>query len=69
MADLGVYYHFKNPDHQLLAAWGHSIAGQTENYAYLGLYWTWGKDDKPTTEAHLSPIQTGNSGFQLPRSR
>jgi len=21
---------------------GHSVAGQAENYAYLGLYWTWG---------------------------
>ena len=31
---------------QLLFAYGHSIAGLTENYAYLGLYWTWGKDDK-----------------------
>ncbi|MGB8261708.1 MAG: hypothetical protein WCE75_15205 [Terracidiphilus sp.] len=46
MIDLGGYYHFKNPDHQLLFAYGHSVAGQTENYAYLGLYWTWGKDAK-----------------------
>ena len=46
MADIGMYYHFKNPDHQLLAAYGHTLAGQTENYAYLGLYWTWGKADK-----------------------
>jgi hypothetical protein len=46
MVDVGGYYHFKNPDHQLLFAYGHSIAGQTENYGYLGLYWTWGKDEK-----------------------
>ena len=46
MIDLGGYYHFKNPDHQLLFAYGHSVAGQTENYAYLGLYWTWGKGEK-----------------------
>lgn len=39
MMDLGGYYHFKNHP-------GHSIAGQTENYAYIGMYWTWGKDDK-----------------------
>jgi len=45
MADLGMYYHFKNPNHQLLAAYGHTLAGQTENYAYLGLYWTWGKKE------------------------
>jgi hypothetical protein len=30
----------------LLFAYGHSVAGQTENYAYLGMYWTWGKDEK-----------------------
>jgi hypothetical protein len=47
MIDIGGYYHFKhNPNHQLLFSYGHSIAGQTENYAYLGMYWTWGKDDK-----------------------
>jgi len=49
MIDLGGYYHFKNPNHQLLFAYGHSIAGQTENYGYLGLYWTWGKNEKKNT--------------------
>lgn len=44
MIDVGGYYHFKSPGLQLLFAYGHSIAGQTENYAYLGLYKTWGKD-------------------------
>jgi hypothetical protein len=42
MIDLGGYYYFKNPGLQLLFAYGHSIFGQTENYAYLGLYETWG---------------------------
>jgi Putative MetA-pathway of phenol degradation len=47
MIDLGGYYHFKNhPGEQFLFCYGHSIAGQTENYAYVGMYWTWGKDDK-----------------------
>jgi hypothetical protein len=47
MFDLGGSYHFKHSEHQqLLFAYGHSVAGQTENYAYLGMYWTWGKDDK-----------------------
>jgi hypothetical protein len=47
MIDAGGYYHFKrNPNQQLLFCYGHSVAGQTENYAYLGLYWTWGKDKK-----------------------
>jgi hypothetical protein len=42
MADFGGYYYFRNPGFQLLFAYGHTIAGQTEDYAYLGLYWTWG---------------------------
>jgi len=46
MIDIGGYYHFKNhPGEQFLFCYGHSIAGQTENYAYAGMYWTWGKDD------------------------
>ena len=44
LIDAGGYYHFKSPGWQLLFAYGHSVAGQTENYAYLGLYKTWGKD-------------------------
>jgi len=44
MVDAGGYYHFKSPGWQLLFAYGHSVAGQTENYGYLGLYKTWGKD-------------------------
>jgi len=43
MIDVGGYYHFKhNPNKQFLFCYGHSIAGQTENYAYAGMYWTWG---------------------------
>jgi hypothetical protein len=45
MIDVGGYYHFKhNPNEQFLFCYGHSVAGQTENYAYVGMYWTWGKD-------------------------
>ena len=47
---VGGYYYFKNPGLQLLFAYGHSVAGQTESYAYLGLYKTWGKDAKKTTK-------------------
>jgi hypothetical protein len=47
MLDAGGYWHLKGEEAvQLLFAYGHSIAGETENYAYLGLYFTWGKDDK-----------------------
>ena len=50
LIDAGGYYHFKSPGLQLLFAYGHSIAGQTENYAYLGLYKTWGKDKDADTK-------------------
>lgn len=51
MIDAGGYYHFPSPGLQLLFAYGHSIAGQTENYAYLGLYKTWGKDKVVDTKS------------------
>jgi len=60
MIDAGGYYHFKSPGLQLLFAYGHSIAGQTENYGYLGLYKTWGKDrgtgGKSTAGAMPNPL-------------
>jgi hypothetical protein len=43
LLDVGGYYKFRDPGFQLLFAYGHSIVGQPENYAYLGLYWTWGR--------------------------
>ncbi len=47
MIDVGGYYHFKHHEgEQFLFCYGHSVAGQTENYAYVGMYWTWGKEDK-----------------------
>jgi hypothetical protein len=57
MIDIGGYYHFKHhPGEQFLFCYGHSVAGQTEQYAYLGMYWTWGKDKK----------KSDSSDFQLP---
>ena len=61
LIDAGGYYHFKTPGLQLLFAYGHSFAGQTETYAYLGLYKTWGKDKgggtKSASDAMLSARQ------------
>ncbi|MGA3012021.1 MAG: transporter [Terracidiphilus sp.] len=66
MIDLGGYYHFKhNPNKQFLFCYGHSVAGQTENYAYLGMYWTWGKEDKKApAESALFPTQFNNRGME-----
>ena len=65
MVDVGGYYHFKrNPNEQFLFCYGHSIAGQTENYAYVGMYWTWGKDQKkPENEQALMWQASHRNGF------
>ena len=71
MIDVGGYYHFKhNTNEQFLFCYGHSVAGQTENYAYVGMYWTWGKDaksapdDKKAPEADLLfPAPPHRNGF------
>ena len=62
MIDVGGYYHFKNhPGQQFLFCYGHSVAGQTENYAYVGMYWTWGKDKADKDKDNQTEIQ--NEGF------
>ena len=44
LIDFGGYFNFHGDEsYQLLFCYGHTVAGQVENYAYLGLYWTWGK--------------------------
>ena len=59
LLDVGGYYKFRDPGFQLLFCYGHTIAGQRENYAYLGLYWTWGKQsnkkDSVTAMNKLGP--------------
>jgi hypothetical protein len=55
MVDAGGYYHFKAEGWQLLFACGHSVVGQTENYGYLGLYKTWGKDRGKTDAGSEAP--------------
>lgn len=66
MIDLGGYYHFKhNPNEQFLFCYGHSVAGQTENYAYVGMYWTWGKDEKKPDTGHTwLPRPPSATGFE-----
>ncbi|HUN74638.1 MAG TPA: hypothetical protein VMU40_08995 [Steroidobacteraceae bacterium] len=52
MLDVGGYYYFRKPAFQLLFCVGHSIAGQSETYAYLGLYWTWGGNKEGQSPEH-----------------
>jgi len=43
------------------------VAGQTENYGYLGLYKTWGKDkdaDKKTAQDAMRSVQSPRNGFE-----
>jgi len=51
MVDVGGYYHFKNPNEQLLLSYGRSVAGLTENYLYVGMYWTWGSDKSASSQS------------------
>lgn len=53
MIDLGGYYYIRNPGWQILFAYGHTAVGQRENYAYLGLYHTWGPEKKKDTAGFL----------------
>ena len=59
LVDAGGYYHFKQDGLQFLFAYGHSVAGEAENFAYVGLYKTWGKkDDKAAGNAMLAQGMT-----------
>jgi hypothetical protein len=53
MIDLGGYHYFRKPAFQLLFCLGHSVAGHSETYGYLGLYWTWGKKESGS-DSHAS---------------
>jgi hypothetical protein len=64
MIDAGGYYHFKHhPGEQFLFCYGHSVAGQTENYAYVGMYWTWGKDDQQAARIGMFPARSYGAGY------
>jgi hypothetical protein len=52
LVDFGGTYWI-HPGFQFLAAYGHSVFGQAENYAYVGLYWTWGPKDKSQAPQNL----------------
>lgn len=54
MFDFGGYYYFRKPAFQLLFCLGHTLVGQSETYAYLGFYWTWGKQDADSGPAKVA---------------
>ena len=65
LLDFGGFYKFHGDEsYQLLFAYGHTIVGQNENYAYLGLYWTWGKKggDPDAKPASPDPPRMGPPG-------
>ena len=54
LLDIGGYYKFHgNDSFQMLFCYGHSVSGEREQYAYLGLYWTWGR--RKTTSPAINP--------------
>jgi len=63
MVDAGGYYKFRDPGFQLLFCYGHTATGKSENYAYMGLYWTWGKK----ADADKSGDQVGAAFSHMPR--
>jgi hypothetical protein len=62
LVDFGGYYKFRDPGFQALFCYGHTVAGQRENYAYLGLYWTWGGKKDPAKPVD-APTGTGFSNM------
>jgi hypothetical protein len=56
LADFGGYYYIHKPGFQVLFMAGHSVAGQAETVAYLGLYWTWGPEQHASPSARLPGV-------------
>jgi hypothetical protein len=66
LLDLGGYYKFHGDESsQLLFCYGHSVGGEPEHYAYLGLYWTWGKKADPDVTPSATP--SAKPGFMAAR--
>jgi hypothetical protein len=67
MVDVGGYYYFRKPDFQLLFSLGHTAADQSEAYAYLGLYWAWGKKDAGSAPPPVAWSMTVRAGIDPTR--
>jgi len=72
LLDVGGYYKFRDPGFQFLFCYGHTVAGQNENYAYVGLYWTWGHkgaaDRDSASRRGAAPPFAMAAPFSQPRS-
>jgi hypothetical protein len=54
LMNFGGYYKF-TPDFNLLFSAGHSVSGESHAVAYLGLWWTWGSEEKDEKKISLAP--------------
>jgi hypothetical protein len=54
IANVGGLYKF-TPDFNLLFSAGHSVGGEHHTVAYLGLWWTWGGEEKDEKKTSLAP--------------
>lgn len=63
LLDIGGYYKIRDEGFQLLYCYGHTIIGQRENYAYLGLYWTWGNKKTPGDKPDATPTGIAFNGM------
>lgn len=52
--NFGGNYKF-TPDFNLLFSAGHSVSGESHTLAYLGLWWTWGGEEKAEKKASMAP--------------
>jgi len=55
LIDFGGYYYIRKPGFQVLFMGGHSVAGQPETIAYVGLYWTWRAEKGGSQQGFLQP--------------
>jgi hypothetical protein len=59
--NFGGYYKF-TPDFNLLFSAGHSVSGESHAVAYLGLWWTWGGENK---DEHKTSMVTPQNHWSL----
>jgi Putative MetA-pathway of phenol degradation len=56
LLNFGGLYKF-TPDFNLLFSAGHSVSGENHTIAYLGLWWSWGVDEKEEKKTSVGPSQ------------